>query len=122
MVYVPGQLSTSDLHHLCTHHCLQTANSSLHSISIWAVVKSSRATGAGSISVGSCACMISDMLPLPKQKKNPLWKVQLYLDELNAQAQKMWVTGKYVSIDEQTLGFKGRHGLKLRISYKKEGD
>ena len=34
----------------------------------------------------------------------------------------MWIPGKWVSIDEQTLGFQGRSGIKLRISYKKEGD
>jgi hypothetical protein len=30
--------------------------------------------------------------------------------------------GKYISIDEQTIGFKGNHADQLRISYKKEGD
>ena len=55
-------------------------------------------------------------------KNNPLFKVQTLLDELNRNAKKMWRTGKWVSIDEQTLGFKGRHGMKLRISYKREGD
>jgi hypothetical protein len=30
--------------------------------------------------------------------------------------------GKFISIDEQTIGFKGMHVDKLRISYKKEGD
>jgi hypothetical protein len=34
----------------------------------------------------------------------------------------MWIPGKWLSIDEQTLGFQGRSGIKLRISYKKEGD
>ena len=55
-------------------------------------------------------------------KKNPLWKVQHLLDKLNENASKMWIPGKWLSIDEQTLGFQGRCGLKLRISYKKEGD
>jgi hypothetical protein len=32
------------------------------------------------------------------------------------------VPGKFVSIDEQTIGFKGKHGLTLRISYKREGE
>jgi hypothetical protein len=54
--------------------------------------------------------------------KNPLWKIQHLLDELNDNASKMWIPGKWLSIDEQTLGFQGRSGLKLRISYKKEGD
>ena len=44
------------------------------------------------------------------------------MNELNNNAKNMWVTGKWVSIDEQTLGFKGRHRMKLRISYKREGD
>ena len=57
-----------------------------------------------------------------EKEKNPLWKVQSLLDELNHQAKKMWLPGKWVSIDEQTLGFKGKSGMKLRISYKREGD
>ncbi len=55
-------------------------------------------------------------------KKDPLFKVRPLLDELNRQAKKMWLPGKFVSVDEQTIGFKGKHGLKLRISYKREGD
>ncbi len=54
--------------------------------------------------------------------KNPLWKVQRLLDELNENAAKMWILGKWLSIDEQTLGFQGWSGIKLHISYKKEGD
>ena len=54
--------------------------------------------------------------------KNPLWKVQHLLDELNENTQRMWIPGKWVSSDKQTLGFQGRSGIKLRISYKKEGD
>ena len=55
-------------------------------------------------------------------EKNPLWKVQRFLDEINDNAAKMWIPGKWVAIDEQTLGFQGRSGIKLRISYKNEGD
>ncbi len=55
-------------------------------------------------------------------KKNPLWKAQHLLDKLNNNAREMWIPGKWFSIDEQTLGFQGRSGLKLRISYTKEGD
>ncbi len=54
--------------------------------------------------------------------KNPLWKVQRFLDKLNDNAAKMWIPGKRLSIDEQTLGFQGRSGIKLLISYKNEGD
>ena len=34
----------------------------------------------------------------------------------------MWIPGKFLAIDEQTIGFQGVSGLKLRISYKREGD
>jgi hypothetical protein len=34
----------------------------------------------------------------------------------------MWVLGKWVAIDEQTLGFQGALETKLQISYKLEGD
>ena len=58
--------------------------------------------------------------PHKKQKVNLLWKVQELLDELNKQSKDMWVSGKWVAIDEQTLGSKGTSGMKLRISYKCE--
>ncbi len=54
--------------------------------------------------------------------KNPLWKVQRLLDKLNNYAAKKWIPGKWISINEQMLGFQGWSGIKLRISYKKEGD
>ena len=60
--------------------------------------------------------------PKVKQKENPLWKVQALIYELNKQAKDMWVTGVFITINEQTSGFQGASGLKLRISYKREGD
>jgi hypothetical protein len=60
--------------------------------------------------------------PKQKQQENPLWKVQELLDELNKQAKDMWLPGKWVAIDEQTIGFQGASSMKLRISYKREGD
>jgi hypothetical protein len=53
-----------------------------------------------------------------KQKNDPLWTVRELLDELNKQAKDKWVP----AIDEQKLGFQGASGMKLRISYKREGD
>ena len=43
------------------------------------------------------------------------------LDKLGKNAQRCWIPGKWVSIDEQTIAFKGQHGLALRITYKREG-
>ena len=60
--------------------------------------------------------------PKEKQKEDPLWKVRQLIDELNKQAKDMWIPGKFVAIDEQTIGFQGASGMKLRISYKREGD
>jgi len=60
--------------------------------------------------------------PWEQQRKNPLWKVQCLINELNKQAKDMWVPGIFVAIKEQTIGFQGQSGMKLRISYKREGD
>ena len=60
--------------------------------------------------------------PKEEQKKNPLWKVERLLAHLNKRCRDMWIPGKWVAIDEQTLGFQGASGMKLRISYKREGD
>ena len=76
----------------------------------------------GSISADFCVSMTSAKIRRQRPPKNPLWKVQSLLDKLSEQARKMWITGRWVSIDEQTVGFKGKHLMKLRISYKREGD
>jgi hypothetical protein len=60
--------------------------------------------------------------PKEEQQKNPLWKVERLLAHLNKRFRDMWIPGKWVAIDEQTLGFQGASGMKLRISYKREGD
>ena len=59
---------------------------------------------------------------MEKQKADPLWKVERLLQHLNKRCRDMWVPGKWLAIDEQTLGFQGASGMKLRISYKREGD
>ncbi len=51
-----------------------------------------------------------------------MWKNGKLVDHLNKQCKDMWVLGKFLAIDEQTIGFQGTSGMKLRISYKCEGD
>ena len=60
--------------------------------------------------------------PVPTRKTHPLWKVEEFLKSMNDLNQAAWLLGKKLSVDEQTIGFKGRHADKLRITYKKEGD
>ncbi len=68
-------------------------------------------------------CLYDFRLNVTKETvKNPLLKVKSLLDELNHNAKKCWRTGKIVLIDKETLGFQGKCGMKLRISYKAEGD
>ena len=66
---------------------------------------------------------VQDPLKMPPSKKKcPLWKVQKLLDWMNTISKDGWLLGKFISIDEQTIGFQGRHSDKLRITYKAEGD
>ena len=44
------------------------------------------------------------------------------MQHLLQNAKRCWETGKILSIDEQTIGFQGRHAAKLRITYKRIGD
>jgi hypothetical protein len=46
----------------------------------------------------------------------------MLIDKLNKQAKDMRIPGKWVAIDEQTIGFQGALSMKLCISYKREGD
>ncbi len=55
------------------------------------------------------------------QAKVPLWKVAPILAKLQKNCKCCWVTGKQVKIYEKTVGFKGKHGLAICITYKKEG-
>ena len=58
----------------------------------------------------------------PSKKQFPLWKLKEFLDYMNTVCPEAWLLSEWISIDEQTIGFKGKHGDKLRISYKREGD
>lgn len=58
----------------------------------------------------------------PPREKSPNWKVKSFLDWIQQVSVKAWRLGRRLSVDEQTMGFQGRHPDKLRITYKKEGD
>ena len=58
----------------------------------------------------------------PSKKKNPLFKVSTVVKWINHLGPLSVDLGESISIDEQTIGFQGRHGDKLRITYKAEGD
>lgn len=58
----------------------------------------------------------------PDRNKNPLFKVAMIVKWINEVGRYCVDLGENVSIDEQTIGFQGRHQHKLRITYKKEGD
>ena len=58
----------------------------------------------------------------PSKNNFPLWKVKEFLDHINMICPTAWLLSEWISIDEQTIGFKGKHGDKLRINYKREGD
>lgn len=60
--------------------------------------------------------------PKEKQKEDTMWKIRALVDHLNKNCKDMWVPGMFLAIDEQTIGFQGMSGMKLRISYKREGD
>jgi hypothetical protein len=42
----------------------------------------------------------------------------MLINELNKQAKNMWIPGKWVAIDEQTISFQGASSMKLHLSYK----
>jgi Transposase IS4 len=59
---------------------------------------------------------------IPCRKANPLFKVSMLIKWINYVGPQSVDLGESIAIDEQTIGFQGRHGDKLRISYKAEGD
>jgi Transposase IS4 len=59
---------------------------------------------------------------VPPKVTHPNWKVDPFLAWIQDVSMAAWDLGQEFSCDEQTIGFKGNHQDKQRISYKKEGD
>ena len=70
----------------------------------------------------ACFAAQDPKIPIPSHKTHPNFKVDEYFRHLQLIFRYAWLPGRDLSGDEQTMGFKGRHRDKLRISYKKEGD
>ena len=59
---------------------------------------------------------------VPARTTHPNFKIDPFLRWIQVVSMAAFDLGRLISIDEQTIGFKGHHADKLRISYKKEGD
>lgn len=59
---------------------------------------------------------------IPDRKKTPLFKTQRLVRWINFVSFCAVNLGVHLAIDEQTMGFQGRHFDKLRINYKAKGD
>jgi hypothetical protein len=58
----------------------------------------------------------------PDKTKYPNYKVEPLLKHAMEVSKKAVILGRNLSVDEQTMGFQGKHEDKMRISYKNEGD
>ena len=58
----------------------------------------------------------------PQRSTYPNWKVRPLITWLNFICPMVWLLGLAFSVDEMTMGFKGKYKDKLRITYKAEGD
>ena len=67
------------------------------------------------------ACQ-NPVVPVPPRQKAPNFKVGEFLAHIIQVSMAAWICGMKISVDEQTIGFQGRHPDKLRITYKAEGD
>jgi hypothetical protein len=59
---------------------------------------------------------------VPSKKTHPNFKVDLFLAHMQEVSIEAWDCGQHLSGDEQTIGFKGHHCDKQRVSFKHEGD
>jgi len=56
----------------------------------------------------------------PVNGNDPNFKVDNFLAHLQRCSMEAWIVGRRISVNEQTVGFKGNHADKQRISYKRE--
>ena len=59
--------------------------------------------------------------PIPACKLYPNWKLYPFLKHILSVFHFVWFLGCAIYVDDKTVGLKGRHVDKMRISYKNEG-
>jgi hypothetical protein len=67
-------------------------------------------------------CIQDPLKATPSRSSRPNHKVDPLLRHIQKVSMEAWQLGPDIAIDEQTIGFQGRHKDKLRITYKNEGD
>jgi hypothetical protein len=70
----------------------------------------------------ACFACQDPKIAIPSRKTHPNFKIDEVLRHFQTVFRYAWLPGRDLSGDQQTIGFKGHHKDKLRISYKKEGD
>ena len=58
----------------------------------------------------------------PPNRDRPNFKIDPFLDHIKKVSMGAWCLGKMISVEEQTIGFQSRNAMKLRITYRREGD
>ena len=65
---------------------------------------------------------VDPIKPTPPTTSHPNWKVDPCLKHMMRVSKECICLGESISVDEQDIGFQGRHQDKQRIKYKKVGD
>ena len=65
---------------------------------------------------------VDPMYVTPPRATHPNWKVDPVLKHAMVVCKEVMHMGKYISIDEQTIEFQGKHTDKIRVTYKNAGD
>ena len=67
-------------------------------------------------------CVQDPKKATPSKVTRPNHKVDSLFRHMQEVSMRAWDLGPDISIDEQTIGFQGKHSDKRRITYKREGD
>jgi hypothetical protein len=72
--------------------------------------------------IQSFFCLNEPKKEVSKRSDDPNYKIGRLMRHMQLVSQEAWDPGPDLVIDEQTIGFQGRHADKRRITYKAEGD